>query len=395
MTSATRRVYLHIGLPKTGTTSLQELLWHNREVLAADGLSFPGHDLGAHHRAVADVHPGRYGGWREARTPGSWAWLVEQAKAHEGATLISSELLAPASPEEARQVVDAFPFAEVHIVCTVRDLARQIPSVWQENVKTRQSTSYPDLLASLRSADLDDTARLFWDYQDPPRVLETWGAGLPPERVHVVTVPPRGGRSDALWERFASLLGLDPTTYETDIPHYGNVSLGYAETEFRRRVHDALGEDDVPWLQYAARGQADLAANTLSARSGRGSIPLPKQDQDWVRETAERYIATVSERGYDVVGDLADLRPAEPRGDEPATADALTPSDEELAEIAMESVVELLKHPAGSRRVMKRKPPKAATAVKLRHFVMRLSERHPQVMSARRAYWRARAKIGR
>ncbi|OLT48935.1 hypothetical protein BJF85_10710 [Saccharomonospora sp. CUA-673] len=181
-TPATQRVYLHIGLPKTGTTSLQELLWHNREVLTADGVAFPGHDLGAHHRAVADVHPGRYGGWKEKRTPGSWAWLVEQAKAHQGTTLISSELLAPASPQEARQVVDAFPFAEVHIVCTVRDLARQIPSVWQENVKTRQSTSYPALLASLRAPELDDTARLFWDYQEVPRVLETWGARCRPSR---------------------------------------------------------------------------------------------------------------------------------------------------------------------------------------------------------------------
>lgn len=394
MTSATQRVYLHIGLPKTGTTSLQELLWHNREVLEADGLLFPGHDLGAHHRAVADVHPGRYGGWREARTPGSWDWLVEQARAHEGPTLISSELLAPASPEEARQVVDAFPFAEVHIVCTVRDLARQIPSVWQENVKTRQSTSYPDLLASLRSPELDHTARLFWDYQDLPRVLATWSAGLPAERVHVVTVPPRGGRSDVLWERFASLLGLDPAKYETDIQHYGNFSLGYPETEFLRRINESL-DDEFPWLQYAARVKDDYAANTLSARSGRGSIPLPKQDQDWVRETAERYIAAVSESGYDVVGELSDLRPAEPRGDEPATAEALTPTEEELAGIAMESVVELLEHPAGSRRIMKRRPPKAAAGVKLRHLVMRLSEKHPQVMSARKAYWRARAKIGR
>lgn len=394
MTSATQRVYLHIGLPKTGTTSLQELLWHNQDALTSAGVSFPGYDLGAHHRAVADVHPGRYGGWKEKRTPGSWNWLVEQARAFDGATLISSELLAPASPEEAEQVVCSLSFAEVHIVCTVRDLARQIPSVWQENVKTRQSTSYPDLLASLRSGELDDTARLFWDYQDLPRVLETWGAGIPADRVHVVTVPPRGGRPDVLWERFAGLLGLDPTAYETDIPHYGNFSLGYPETEFLRRINASL-PDRFPWLQYARRVKDDFAAHTLSGRSGRGSIPLPKQDQDWVRETAERYIEQVRDAGYHVVGDLEDLRPAAPRGDEPATADDLTPSEAEIGEIAMESVTDLLRHPAGSRRMMKRKPPQQAKALRLRQFVMRMSDQYPQVMAARRAYWRARAKLGR
>ncbi|MFD2395792.1 hypothetical protein ACFSVJ_01075 [Prauserella oleivorans] len=67
--------------------------------------------------------------------------------------MISSELLAPASPEEAAQVLSAFGFAEVHVVCTARDLARQIPSVWQENVKTRQSTSFAELLASLRGGN--------------------------------------------------------------------------------------------------------------------------------------------------------------------------------------------------------------------------------------------------
>ncbi|MFD2395791.1 hypothetical protein ACFSVJ_01070 [Prauserella oleivorans] len=84
MTSATQRVYLHIGLPKTGTTSLQELMWHHRDALAADGVFFPGHDLGAHHRAAMDVHPGRYGDWRETRTAGSWAWIVEEARSFRG-----------------------------------------------------------------------------------------------------------------------------------------------------------------------------------------------------------------------------------------------------------------------------------------------------------------------
>ena len=33
-----RRLYVHIGLPKTGTSFLQAALLHNREVLAEQGL---------------------------------------------------------------------------------------------------------------------------------------------------------------------------------------------------------------------------------------------------------------------------------------------------------------------------------------------------------------------
>ena len=41
-TAMARRVYLHIGLPKTGTTYLQTLMWNNREVLAGQGVLLPG-----------------------------------------------------------------------------------------------------------------------------------------------------------------------------------------------------------------------------------------------------------------------------------------------------------------------------------------------------------------
>ena len=37
-------VYLHIGLPKTGTTSIQNLLWDNRTLLEKHSICYP--DLG-------------------------------------------------------------------------------------------------------------------------------------------------------------------------------------------------------------------------------------------------------------------------------------------------------------------------------------------------------------
>src|SRR5258707_7821819 len=37
------RVILHIGEPKTGTTSLQQIMWRNRSELAAGGVVLPGH----------------------------------------------------------------------------------------------------------------------------------------------------------------------------------------------------------------------------------------------------------------------------------------------------------------------------------------------------------------
>ncbi|MBK1783027.1 hypothetical protein [Prauserella cavernicola] len=393
MTSPTQRVYLHIGLPKTGTTSLQELLWHHREALTEDGVLYPGNDRATQHRAAMDVHSGRYGRWKERGTAGSWAWVVEQARAWPATTVISTELLAPAGPEEAARLLADLDFAEVHVVCTARDLARQIPSVWQENVKTRQTTSFVDFLGALTAPELNDTSRLFWDYQDLPRVLRTWGGNLPPERVHVVTVPPRGGASGLLWERFASVLGVDGSRYSTDVPHYNNFSLGMTETELLRRVNTALG-DDVPWLRYADVVKDDFAATILAGRSGSTHIPLPDADHGWVATTAQRFREDLEGRGYDIVGDLGDLEPAPPSG-KAADSHAATPDDLDVLDAAVDALAALLRRepeePAAPTAAPAPPPPPGA----LRQRLVDFTERHPRTMIVRRLYWRAKATVRR
>ena len=42
MAAQDRGLYLHIGLPKTGTTYLQTILWQNRAALSAQAVLVPG-----------------------------------------------------------------------------------------------------------------------------------------------------------------------------------------------------------------------------------------------------------------------------------------------------------------------------------------------------------------
>ena len=48
----------------------------------------------------------------------------------------------------------------------------------------------------------------FWGAQEIPDILDRWGHDLPPERVHLVTVPPPGGPKQLLWKRFSIAFGL-------------------------------------------------------------------------------------------------------------------------------------------------------------------------------------------
>ena len=75
----TRRVFLHIGAIKTGTTYIQTVLRENRERLIEEGVLFPGRRWRNQVSAVEDVL--RLGKTRDGRPMPSarpWPRLVEE-----------------------------------------------------------------------------------------------------------------------------------------------------------------------------------------------------------------------------------------------------------------------------------------------------------------------------
>ncbi len=140
------------------------------------------------------------------------------------------------------------------------------------------------------------------------------GAGIPADRVHVVTVPPDSSDPTLLWRRYASVLGIDPATCDVDVPKR-NVSLGCVEAEVLRRVHSRQdprfrkrpGRSYVPWTRKL------LAVQILGQRHS-APFGLPADARHWVSERTAAMVREIHGRGYHVVGDLADLawRPPAP-----------------------------------------------------------------------------------
>ena len=209
--SATR-VLLHVGTPKTGTTHLQDVLFRNREQLATHGVHYLADRHDAHFLAALDLMQLTWGGL-EAEAAGAWGRLAKAVRHVEGTAIISHEILAHASRANVAHALDSLGHghgAEVHLVLSARDLARQIPAEWQENVKHRSTTSYARFLEQIQDpARSGKIARWFWAVQELPDILDRWGHDLPPERVHVVTVPPSAEDPGLLWRRFSQVFGLD------------------------------------------------------------------------------------------------------------------------------------------------------------------------------------------
>jgi hypothetical protein len=380
----TQRVYVHVGLPKTGTTSIQEFLWFNRSATAAMGVRYPGHIYHAQPHAAMDLQGERYRTWWEPLVTGAWQRLVDQIRDWPGTSIVSCELLATATETQAARARNDLSFADVHVVCTARDLARQIPSVWQESVKNGDTVGYSAFRDALRTGEPIGMSDMFWEYQDIPRILRTWGAELPRDRVHVLTVP-QHGPPDTVWRRFAELVGLDPDELPP-VPNR-NSSIGLPGAELLRRLNLELAEN-VGWARYGAVVKDQLAADVLA---GRGRITLPARDRPWVRERAEGLVRQVAAGGYHVVGDLADLLPPVSGPDELAGPDEQAEAEPSEAEVLAEAVHAL----AGLVERVSPLPPGLAGLERLRHRLRELSDAYPTLMGVRRLYWTGKARLRR
>src|SRR5687768_3802096 len=126
-----RPLFVHIGMPKTGTSYLQAALLNSREILAEQGLDLVPPTKRAAFELMLLVRD-RYDPERDtARVSDSLArFSALLAEAPGSRALISQESLSGARPHQVRRFLDACDDREVHVIVTVRDLARQLPSSW-------------------------------------------------------------------------------------------------------------------------------------------------------------------------------------------------------------------------------------------------------------------------
>lgn len=340
-----RRVLVHVGAPKTGTSFVQDLLWLNRASLAEQGILYPAGRFDEHFLAALDLMELPWGGL-EQQAVGAWDGLAERVRAWDGTVIVSHEILARASKQQVRRALDSFGDAEVHIVLSARDLVRQIPAEWQENVKHRRTIGYGDFLDSItdprRAGELSSW---FWGVQEVPDILDRWGSRLPPDRVHLVTVPKPGTDRDLLWERFASVLGLDARALDPGTTR-ANPSLGVPETVLVRRVNELVDHGVLVGEDYRRFVRELLAHQTLSRRAGSPRLRLPPDVRAWAVDLSEAWIEDLARRGYDVAGSLDELRPDSADQEDAVFADPDRPDEAAVGDAALESVVTLLREVA-------------------------------------------------
>jgi hypothetical protein len=237
-------------------------------------------------------------------------------------------------------------------------------------------------------------------------ILGIWAQYVPPQRIHVITVPPRGSDNALLWQRFAALLEVDPASVDISRAR-PNASLGLPEIEFLRRLNEVLPEEVPDWF-YMWNVKEGVAHRALAARPREGRLVIPAEREEWAGKQADVLVEALSESDYDVVGNLEELRPL------PVTGPAASSADQP-AELVLDAAVHAAAamvvnqyhkaHPAAKpqpspdrqRGLVARVESTVASSPRLKRTVRELSSRFPVVRRIRIVAWRRleRRRVGK
>ena len=301
-----KRVVLHIGTMKSGTSFVQSALARNPVVLAAAGTRYLGGTFGRQTKAVVEINKNPRRRDRHLR----WQALAEEARTFPGeAGIISMEFLSFVDSGRLGPFLDPLDGLDVEIVLTVRDQFRAIPAQWQTFTRNFGTDDWETYLRRIgatgwRRDRSSQAAKTFHRAQDVVPILERWSAPRMVTRVSVVTLPPPDAPRDELWRRFCTAARMP----EVEVPLGNlrdNISLGYASCDFLRRLNVRLA--DVRPRAYR-QGMRPLARDALaSLRDAEGRPELDHQGAVLAAERNQAIRDAVAQRGYQLVGSLDDL----------------------------------------------------------------------------------------
>lgn len=328
-----RRVYLHIGTMKSGTTYVQAMMNDNADALAAAGILWQG--SGSNFSAVKDLAR------RGDKSTGAWPTFAQRVVEHPGDAVISNEFLSLMDGRKSRRVVDALAPAQIEVIVTARDLGRGVASQWQERARHRPMSTWAEFMDQLMADDsrTDGELAWFWRRQDLIRILDVWVGHVGSDHVTVVTVPPPGTPSEVVAQRFASAIRADGLRQLT-VTTARNPTLGAYSSELMRRVQERLSDDMRPRVRTVLKHV--LARRVLARRSAQEpAIGLSAEQFAWVQDQALASIHAMSAAGVQVIGDPDDLLPRQP-DDVIAASDPGDTPDDLLLEAALDAVIGLV-----------------------------------------------------
>ena len=300
-------VLLHIGVHKTGTTAIQAALADARPELRGLQVTYPG-KLQAQHRAALSML-GRPWGWNAkggaVMDKSHFTKLARKTRSNTGRVVISSEFFCEADGPTAEEIVRELGGDRVHVVVTLRNLGRLLPSSWQQYLKYGLTTPYEKWLKNVFDNPGGSTSTpTFWKRHDHGAVVSRWADAAGPGNLTVMVLE-EVDRS-AQFIAFAQMLGIPSDVLVSRMDLTSNRSMTAAEAELLVRLNKQV-KKDMQWDEYVKYIRRGVALGMVEGRE-----PGPDEARlftpDWALDAAAEHgqasVAAIRASGVNVLGNL-------------------------------------------------------------------------------------------
>jgi hypothetical protein len=302
---------LHIGPHKTGTTSLQNSIRANREEILRQGVYYgaPEGKLASNRIARSLL---KMSFKRPGEVPGYEEWEDQVARVRTTTAkrvIVSGEEFSNCETKEIKTLIRDLDKERVHVVVTVRPLAKVLPSQWQLDLQGSFTVgSFDDWLRwTLKPTGLRGLAvalgipHPFWFRHRHDQLVNRWAREVGAERVTVVVADDRDHR--VLLRAFEAMLGLTDGTL-LPVDGKSNPSLSVEEVAIILRTQEILMERGLIFAERVRSRQIQRRLLTQRPRDPNDSkIVIPEWAVESVREASQKIHDGLLASGVRIIGD--------------------------------------------------------------------------------------------
>ncbi|MCX6402596.1 MAG: hypothetical protein NT032_01435 [Actinobacteria bacterium] len=318
-----KRLVIHAGFLKTGTTALQASMNLKQYALLKQGVFYPRVvdprvAVEADHHFAALALIGKPEGWRAEESENdfepieTWNDLRNQLNGYKGTSIFSSEMLCELLVPQIQKVKDETKALEKDVIFTIRPLVKILPSAYQQKIKFGQiKVSYETWLEQVFDPKRESSAsNQFWLRHDYPAVLQRWIDVFTNEHVGLVVADENN--RDFIFETFNQLLKLEKGTLRQFKNVGTNRSLTMDEGALLKEIN-RLYRRDRDWTDYKIfirEGAAKFLTDSESKNPDAKKLLTPQWAIDAANETTKRHISAIKELKIYVLGNLDSLADA-------------------------------------------------------------------------------------
>lgn len=306
-----KRLIIHPGFHKSGTTALQEAFALNRPLLREKGILYPHIGTKAHHR-VAWALTQRAWGWNKRggeRTPEKyWDQMASRINgAKEETVILSSEFFSEIDGEKIRKIRSDIKGRDIQILFTLRPLAKLLPSSYQQYLKYGITVEYEDWLhAILDNPGESKVSPTFWKRHSHGKVVARWVDIFGKSNVTILIV--NEAQPTFLFDEINKFLNLPSGTINA-APSGSNRSLTMEEISLLLELNKQFPKERV-WDEYEVfirAGYIRQLTDNVPPAADKARLLTPQWAIDKANSLGREIQDELSKLGVKIIGDVESL----------------------------------------------------------------------------------------